>query len=369
MLAHVYVGARLIPGAELPLFGALLAVAGLVVLCGLLVFSFDRHAGPASRARSALRWAGLLAMGYFSSLLVLTVLRDVALLLAWVAHGLGAVADMEPIRRYSAWIVPALALAASLYGFYQARRRAPVVTVEVPIAGLPDELNGFIIAQISDIHVGPTIKRRYVQAIVDTVNGLQADVVAVTGDVVDGSVDNLKTHTAPLAQLRARRGVYLVTGNHEYYSGASAWVRAFRDMGLHVLMNEHVAFAHRGRTVVVAGVTDYGAGAFDPAQASDPAGAMTGAPRSCDFRMLLAHQPRSAVAAAHVGYHLQLSGHTHGGQFLPWRFFVRFQQPYTSGLHRHQNMWVYTSRGTGYWGPPKRLGAPSEITRLILRPA
>jgi hypothetical protein len=230
-------------------------------------------------------------------------------------------------------------------------------------------LHGFTIVQISDIHIGSTIKREYLAAIVDAVNDLEPDLIAVTGDLVDGSVGQLARHTAPMAGLAARHGAYFVTGNHEYYSGAGAWVAELRRLGLSVLLNEHVVLRHAGAAVVVAGVTDYGAHHFDAAHRSDPAAALAGAPTDAAVKVLLAHQPRSAFAAAPAGYHLQLSGHTHGGQFLPWNFFVRLQQPFTAGLHRLDALWVYVSRGTGYWGPPKRLGAPSEITRLRLVPA
>ena len=136
-------------------------------------------------------------------------------------------------------------------------------------------------------------------------------------------------------------------------------------------MNEHVVVRRGDAAVVVAGVTDFSAGHFDGAQASDPEAALAGAPVDAALRVLLAHQPRSAAAAEAAGFDLQLSGHTHGGQFLPWNFLVRLQQPFTAGLHRWRRMWVYTSRGTGYWGPPKRFGAPSEITllRLVAAPA
>jgi len=192
--------------------------------------------------------------------------------------------------------------------------------------------------------------------------------IAVTGDLVDGSVRQLSRHTEPIARLTARHGTYFVTGNHEYYSGAGAWVVELRRLGLRVLQNEHVVLHHEGEDIVVAGVTDYGSQHFDAEQRSDPAAALAGAPAAA-VKVLLAHQPRSAFAAAPAGYHLQLSGHTHGGQFLPWNLFVRLQQPFTAGLHRLGALWVYVSRGTGYWGPPKRLGAPSEITRLRLVPA
>jgi predicted MPP superfamily phosphohydrolase len=234
---------------------------------------------------------------------------------------------------------------------------------------LPAPLHGFTIAQISDIHIGPTIKREYVAAIVDAVNHLNADMIAVTGDLVDGSVKQLSVHTQPLSRLSARHGAFFVTGNHEYYSGVSGWVTELRRLGLCVLMNEHVVLRHKGGVVVVAGVTDYSAHHYDPAQQSDPAAAIAGAPADAAVKLLLAHQPRSAFAAEPVGFHLQLSGHTHGGQFWPWTFFVRLQQPFTAGLRRLGTLWVYTSRGTGYWGPPQRLGAPSEITHLRLVPA
>jgi predicted MPP superfamily phosphohydrolase len=254
----------------------------------------------------------------------------------------------------------------SAIGFVNARRRARILNVDVPIPGLPAALEGFTIAQISDVHVGPTIKSNYVEAIVDAVNRLGADVVAITGDVVDGSVAQLSRHTAPLGRLHANHGVYLVTGNHEYYSGADAWIAEFRRIGLTVLVNEHVVIEHDGARLVLAGVTDYTGGQFDAAHRSDPAAAIEGAPHDIETRVLLAHQPRTAHAAADAGFTLQLSGHTHGGQIFPWNFLVRLQQPFTAGLAKLDSLWVYTSRGTGYWGPPKRLGAPSEITRVRL---
>ena len=151
-------------------------------------------------------------------------------------------------------------------------------------------------------------------------------------------------------------------------SGVTPWIGELRRLGMHVLLNEHRVIEHGGAEIVVAGVTDFSAHHFDPVHRSDPRVAIAGAPARV-AKVLLAHQPRSAPAAAAAGFHLQLSGHTHGGQFLPWNWFVRFQQPFTSGLARFGELWVYTSRGTGYWGPPKRLGAPSEITCLRLVPA
>ncbi|SAL72121.1 metallophosphoesterase [Caballeronia telluris] len=367
ILFHLYVGVRLIPAA--PVGAPLRWLAALVLVASVLLIPLGMAARTIEQQplSDRLAWIGLITMGFFSSLLVLTFARDVVLLAIHLVDWARGVPIGSPaFTAESALAVPALAVLSSAVGFYNARRRAPIVTVDVPIDGLPPALNGFTIVQISDIHVGPTIKRHYVERIVAAVNGLKPDLIAVTGDVVDGAVSHLADHTRPLGELSARHGAFLVTGNHEYYSGADKWVAEFRRLGLTVLMNQHVVLNHDGARAVVAGVTDYNAGSFDPAHKSDPAAALRGAPTDATVRLLLAHQPRSAPAAAAAGYTLQLSGHTHGGQFFPWNFFVRLQQPFVSGLARLDGLWVYTSRGTGYWGPPKRLGAPSEITRLRL---
>jgi len=365
-LLHVYIGIRLLGDLPLGPIGVALGVGALVVSWLSIPLGFVSRRIANRTLAERLSWLGSLAAGLFSSLFVLTLLRDVAL-------GVCALALSEPAlaatKVASAVAVPALAVLASLIGFVKARRRARIVDVEVRIANLPEALRGFTIAQISDIHVGSTIKRGYVDAIVDAVNQLGADMIAVTGDLVDGSVRELAPHTAPLARLTAKHGAYFVTGNHEYYSGESAWTAEFRRLGLRVLKNEHVVLNHNGAAVVVAGVTDFSAHLFDPAQRSDPSTALAGAPLGAGAKLLLAHQPRTAPAASAAGFDLQLSGHTHGGQFWPWNLFVRLQQPFTAGLHRLNHLWVYVSRGTGYWGPPTRLGVPSEITRLRLVPA
>ncbi len=262
--------------------------------------------------------------------------------------------------------MPIVALAVTVVGYVNARRVAGVVRVDVPIRDLPAELDGYAIAQFSDIHVGPTIKRAYLSAIVDKVNGLGADAIAVTGDLVDGSVQRLAMHTEPLARLKGNDGVFFVTGNHEYYSGALEWIAEVRRLGLTVLMNEHVVRRRGNAALIIAGVADYTAHHFHPEHKSDPQRAVRGAPPDVGARVLLAHQPRSAPEAAAAGFDLQLSGHTHGGQFFPWNLFVPLQQSFAAGLNRVRDMWVYTSRGTGYWGPPKRFGAPSEITLVRL---
>lgn len=357
-LLHLYIGWRLVP--QFDLLPACSLALGLVASTVLMPLGFLARRIRRKRLSDLVAWAGLVFMGLFSSLFVLTLLRDV-LLLAMMPFGMTTGA-----APWSAQAVVAVAVLVTAWGYVNARRRARVVSVQVPIAGLPKALQGFTIAQISDIHVGPTIKAPYLQAIVDKVNQLEADVVAVTGDLVDGSVRDLSPHVAPLAGLRSRHGTFFVTGNHEYYSGAHAWIAELRRLGIRVLLNEHTVLQHGGAPLVLAGVADYTAHLFDLAHRSDPQAAMAGAPADATVRVLLAHQPRSAEAAERAGFDLQLSGHTHGGQFFPWNLFVPLQQPFTAGLHRLRRLWVYTSRGTGYWGPPKRFGAPSEITRLTL---
>jgi predicted MPP superfamily phosphohydrolase len=377
LLLHSYVAWRVLP--DLPGPAWVQMALALVLLSSALITPWGLMARrlKSRELSDTVAWAGLLFMGLFSSLFVLTVLRDGVLLLAgalqWALPGSVA---MPMLVSASALAVPLVAGLVTLWGLFNARRRAAIVAVDVPIADLPVALHGFTIAQISDIHVGPTIKGPYLQAIVQAVNQIEADMVAVTGDLVDGTVAELAHHVAPLANLSSRHGTYFVTGNHEYYSGAHAWIDELRRLGVRVLMNEHVVLRH-GPTdlhvdlhadLVLAGVADHGAHHFDPAHRSDPQAAIAGAPASALVKVLLAHQPRSAVAAADAGFDLQLSGHTHGGQFWPWNFFVPLQQPFTAGLNRLSQLWVYTSRGTGYWGPPKRFGAPSEITRLRLVP-
>ncbi|MDA7419160.1 metallophosphoesterase [Xenophilus arseniciresistens] len=380
-LLHVYMALRLTP-ALMQAGGAwaLLLPVALAVSALCMPLPFVQRPWLRSAAGRRAQWLGLTAMGWFSSLLLLTLARDIGLLLATGVHWVGlADLDLPRWQQASAWAALGLATAVSVVGYFNARRTATVRHVQVPIARLPQQLHGFTIAQLSDIHVGHTIGRAYIQRIVERVNALKADMVAITGDLVDGTVAELREHIAPLGQLRARHGTFVVTGNHEYYAGAQPWIDELRRLGLHVLLNEHVVLQTRNvqgaqtdeevleSALVVAGVTDYTAGHFIAEHASDPQRALWDAPPLVHTRVLLAHQPRSAPAAVEADFTLQLSGHTHGGQFFPWNLFVPLQQPFTAGLHRvQQKMWIYISRGTGYWGPPKRFGAPSEIALITL---
>lgn len=341
-------------------------------------------AGIEARWVNRLAWVTYTSLGFFLLLFVITATRDIF----WLAgEGIqkftgvfahasdpppaGSIADPDR-RRFliNASNLGVLALTASLssYGLWAARRRPVVKNVTVPLADLPVEFDGFRIAQITDLHVGPTIKRDWMQSVVDETNALSADLIAVTGDLVDGSVDSLGYDVAPVGELKAPLGVYFVTGNHEYYSGVLPWIDEVRRLGLTVLLNEHRVIERNGARMMLAGVTDYHGGGFKPDHNSDPQGAMAGG-NGCHPKILLAHQPNSIYAAAKSGYDLQISGHTHGGQFFPGNWLARMAQPYIKGLHQHDKTWIYVSCGTGYWGPPLRVGAPSEITLITLKRA
>jgi len=352
LLLHVFVGRQLLAQGTLPRGGRVLGWLGLAVLAlGPVAALWAGRAGRGA-AKRLLEVAGFTAMGLSSLLIVFALAGDAVLARAWLGAGGFSVA------------VVGGALAVLTAGLWWARRPATVRVVDVPIADLPADLVGFRIVQLSDLHVGPTLKRAFVERVVDTANGLDPDLIALTGDVADGFPPALRYDVAPLAALRAPHGKYFVTGNHEYYWDAAGWLRELEDLGFLTLVNTHRVI-HRGAgRIVLAGVTDLSSRGL-PGHRSDPAAAVAGAPES-DVRVLLAHQPKSAFAAHAAGYDLQLSGHTHGGQYFPFNILVRLFQPFVAGLHRLEAMWLYVSRGTGYWGPPLRLGAPAEITLIQL---
>ncbi|MGD8882577.1 MAG: metallophosphoesterase [Desulfobacterales bacterium] len=341
-----------------------------------------RRTGVDNSVIDVLVWSGYLGVGFLSFIFTYLVIRDVLWLPAGAFNKIKAriskstqkKAASNPIENPSRrgflvksmnYGIVATAALSTGYGIAEAKQTPAVKEVRVPITDLPENFDGFRIVQITDVHISPTFRRSCVEDIVAVVNTLNADIVAMTGDLVDGTVDQLADDVAPLSKIKSAMGNYFVTGNHEYYSGVIEWMAEVKRLGFTVLINEHRIITSGKDKMLLAGVTDYREGRMLPDHRSDAQKALNAAPKT-DIKILLAHQPKSIFDAARAGYDLQISGHTHGGQFFPWNLVVGFTQPYISGLHKHADTQIYVSRGTGYWGPPVRLGSPSEITLIKL---
>ncbi|HYC90301.1 MAG TPA: metallophosphoesterase [Thermoanaerobaculia bacterium] len=348
-----YAGRPLLAGAAAA--GVAPAVAWTLLLALAAVPALPLFSGR----RSSAHWSGYAILALFSTLLVLVLLGDLfrgAYTLARLA--MPAWPLLDP-RTLSLAILGA-AGALTLVGVWQAR--CPRVrNVTVPVEHLPAELDGYRIVQWSDVHVGPTIRRAFVESLVERTNALRPDAVVITGDLVDGYADDLRDEVQPMRGLRPRDGVFYVTGNHEYYWRASEWIPLLQSLGLDFLKNEHRVL--RDGKLVIAGVTDP---VGRDTHRQDPDRALAGAPAEA-VKVLLSHRPQTAEAASRLGAHLQLSGHTHGGQFFPFNLVIHKFQPIAKGLHRVGRTWLYVNRGTGYWGPPSRLAVGGEITVVELR--
>jgi uncharacterized protein len=341
------------------------AAAGLAPILGwsLLLIAALLPALPlVLGSRSSIHWTGYATLAVFSTLLVLTLVGDVArgvyTLARWALS-----AQTWPVAdpRAVSLAILGTAGALSLVGLVQAR--CPRVRkVEVPVDNLPPELEGYRIVQWSDVHVGPTIRRPFVQSLVERTNALNADAVVITGDFVDGPMESLRDEVSPIRDLRPRDGVFYVTGNHEYYWAAGEWIPVLQSLGLDFLKNEHRVIERGAAKLVMAGVTDP---VGRNTHRQDPDAALAGAPSDA-VKVLLSHRPQTAEAASRLGVDLQLSGHTHGGQFFPFNLFIHRFQPIAKGLHRVGRTWLYVNRGTGYWGPPSRLAVGGEITVVEL---
>ncbi|MBS1190519.1 MAG: metallophosphoesterase [Rhodocyclaceae bacterium] len=308
--------------------------------------------------------AGYMSMGWLNFLILLLLARDLLLgLTTWLV-------DLPWLHRLLTADGTVLVLSGSFLalglGILAAFRGPHVRQVRIPVKGLDPGLEGLRIVQISDLHVGPTIDVLYVRRVVELANRLAPDLIALTGDIVDGPVERLAPHVAPLAELVPRDRAFLVLGNHDYYSGAEAWTAHFRKLGLRVLLNESAVVMRGGARIVVGGVLDPAVRLFDPDQAPRPDLANAREVGRA-LRLLLAHNPKLAPLAEKAGFDLQLSGHTHAGQFFPWTLVVRWiHAPHGAGLSRRGRLWVYVSAGTGTWGPPVRFGTQPELTLLHL---
>jgi hypothetical protein len=309
-------------------------------------------------------------MGAGFLMLVLLLGGDVIRLVVWAAQRVSGAAPTDPARRRTlARLIGGAAAATGLttasFGAASALGIIPIERLRVSLRRLPARMNGTTLVHLTDMHVGPSLRRAFVEQVVEQVSSLQPDLVAITGDMVDGSPRQLLPYLEPLRRLKPRYGVFFVTGNHEYYSGVEDWMRELPKLGIRVLRNEHVSIGDGDACFDLAGVDDWSAAQHARGHHHDVAAAVRGRDPQREL-VLLAHQPRSVWDAARHGVGLQLSGHTHGGQIVPWNFFVLLQQPFVVGLHRAGDTLLYISRGTGFWGPPVRVGSPPEIALIEL---
>ena len=367
-ILHAYVARRLFVDPALPLWWA---IAGCVLL-GLLVLSVPvgfvfsrRDRGWPSRVFPPLAIAWL---GVSGVLLTVTAVTDLGRLVYDLLHGWpDALARLHQARVQTLVIAAGTALLVP-FAVWTARARLVLSRVRVPLEKLAPGVAGLRIVQISDLHIGDRIGEAFLRRVVDRVNALRPDVVAITGDLVDGPAHVVESALRPLADLDAPHGVYFVTGNHEYYWGGRESVRMVERLGLTVLHNEHRVVERAGGAVVIGGMPDLHGGRFLADHQSRPDLVFAGAPEGAP-RILLAHQPKAVTGAAPHGVDLLLAGHTHGGQIFPFHLFVRLQQPVVRGLRKLLGVWVYAHRGTGFWGPPMRLFSTPEIAEITLTPA
>ncbi|MDB4961240.1 MAG: metallophosphoesterase [Myxococcales bacterium] len=350
--------------------------ATLAVIAVILPMAWVMATGPggAPKVTGAFAWPAFLGWALFALTFAALLVTDLVTLVIWLGRKALRRPPMDPSRRQALARLTGGALTVAVighvgYGVTRVLADAEIVDVPVTLARLPRALDGFTIVQLTDIHVGGTIGAEFIEDLVERTNAIGADMIVLTGDFVDGSVDELREGVAPFAKLRAPHGVFFVTGNHEYYSGADAWIAHFTSLGVRVLRNERVAITRGGGTFDLAGIDDYGGRSFLPGHGPDLGRALAGRDPARAV-VLLAHQPRQVHAAAKQDVDLQLSGHTHGGQVWPWHYLVSLQQGgLVAGRYQIGGTQLYVSRGAGYWGPPVRVGAPAEITRVILRSA
>jgi len=365
---HYYLWLRLVRDTGIGEPWRAIASGGLVLLGATMLAAFPLMRFAPRRFTSPMMWVAYTWMGLAFFTLALLGVGELIKLGARLASRASGF-DLERRRPLAHLIATAAAGGAAGLSAWSARNATlgavETKRVRIALARLPQSLSGYRIAQITDLHVGPTIGRAYVEEIVQRVNALQPNLVAVTGDLVDGSVEQLGPLVEPIAQLRAPDGAFFVTGNHEYFvPGLERWLRFLKKRGLRVLRNERVPI--RGSEGFdLAGIDDLTAKSYGRGHGADLPRALAGRDTARAI-VLLAHQPRQVKDAVAFGVDLQLSGHTHGGQIFPFTLLVRLFEPYLAGLFKLGQTQLYVSRGTGYWGPPMRLGAPAEITLIEL---
>lgn len=369
---HYWVWRRLVLSTALAAPWRVVGVAVIAAGAVSLPMAFFARYALDPGAAGPLSWLGYTWLGLMFYLAVFLVPSELLRSAGWMRRRWLRSPAFDPerrraLQRLGAGAATAMAAGVTGYGVSEVARPVRVVRVRVPIRDLPPQFEGFRIAQLSDVHIGSILRREWLTEVVETVNSLKADMVAITGDLVDGKVAQLAPELAPLGALRSVHGTYFCSGNHELYSGAEPWMAHLPTLGVKPLRNARVTLERGAARLTVAGIEDLQAATFPGALAPDLDGALSGYTRDKDGPLvLLAHQPKAIRGAVAHGVDLQLSGHTHGGQLVPFNWLVYLDQPYIAGLHTKGDTQVYVSRGTGFWGPPLRVGAPAEITELTL---
>ncbi|ATB35763.1 hypothetical protein CYFUS_001177 [Cystobacter fuscus] len=353
----------------------LMGVLGASLLVSRPLMALAPSAAASAFAQGSWYWMGVAAY----LLLTMLAVGGARTLAGWIGRRRPAPAApagnaalvSEERREFLARAGAGVALVATggitTYGTWRAFHPPVVNEVTVKLPGLPKALDGITIVQLSDIHVGPLIQRRFMDELVARTNALKGDLVCITGDLVDGSVERLGHAAAALGELRSRFGTYFCTGNHEYYSGDEEWTEALTRMGVTVLRNRHVRVGDAGASFDLVGVDDWAAARSGyPERGYDLSAAIAGRDPT-RASVLLAHQPAGwRDQAQKAGMGLQLSGHTHGGQMFPFTLAVSAIWEHDAGLFREGDHSLYVSRGTGFWGPPVRVAAPPEIVKVTL---
>ncbi len=368
LIVYSYVGCRLLWTLDISSYYKTLLFVLLVILYCLLIITFAFYFNKIeNNFTRIIAWLGYTGLGTVTLLFFLQIGVDLLLSLKTLIVRKN---HFDPQRRAFIGlslkgIVGSLGAIGTAWGLYNAVKTPIIKKVEIPITDLPKSLQGLRMAQISDLHVGSMIGKDFIAKVVEKIDKINPDILFFTGDAADGSVASYGSHLEALGRIKPRYGKFFVTGNHEYYSDMNGWLRLIENLGFKILINESQNVIINGSTVMITGIPDRGGKYFSDFHKTDMEKAICGMPNP-DLKILLAHQPRDVEYAVKYNFHLQLSGHTHGGQYFPFSVLVKMAHPFLKGLHKRKNTWVYINQGTGYWGPPMRIGTEPEITEIIL---
>lgn len=350
----IYKAIQLVP--QQPLLMAAICVLLFASVVGAMTASRQRPASFEQYWFKILTWVGTSFIGFWGTFGLISIPLDV-LDFVYSLFNQGQSFRTQTFHL----VIFGLALAMIVIGYFTVMFGPKVVKVDVVDGRVPDSFKNFKIVQISDLHIGPTVQTRYVNRVVAKTNALEADLIVITGDLVDAHTESIRDHLRPLSKLKAKHGVFYVTGNHEYYWGVRTLLPELEKVGMKILMNENHVIEIDGAKLLVAGIPDPAGSQISESHQPNIVKARTTSGKT-DYNILLAHRPDPYRWAEDQGFHLQFSGHTHAGQFFPFSLFIPLAHKYYRGLNRHGNLWLYVNPGTGYWGPANRFGVSPEIT-------